>query len=91
MTSVKQSLRISRFGGLIKHVVPIKLHADGPVLRFADRHFAMTDGKEDYTCCGETLQSGVNLSLQYSGTGYDPGLRILGDWGSTLYLVEETK
>ena len=89
MTSVKQNLRISRFGGLIKHVVPVKLRADGPVLRFVDRHFAMTDGQEDYTCSGEALQSGVNLAMQYSGTGYDKDLRILGDWGSTLYLIEE--
>ena len=91
MTSVKQSLRISRFGGLIKHVVPVKLRADGPILRFVDRHAAMTDGKEDYACSGEALQSGVNLAMQYSGTGYDPGLRILGDFGSTLYLIEEAE
>ena len=89
MTSAEQSLAIRRFGGLIKHVVPVKLKADGAVLRFADRHVAMPDGKEDYTCSGQTLRNGVNLAMQYSGTGYDPSLRILGDWGSTLYLIEE--
>ena len=89
MTSVRQSLRISRFGSLIKHVSPVRLRADGAVLRCVDRHFAMTDGAESYTCSGQTLRSGMNLAMQYSGTGYDPTLRILGDWGSSLYLLEE--
>ena len=89
--SVEQKLRISRFGGLIKHVVPIRLRADGPVLRMVDRHFAMTDGKEEYSCSAEALQHGINLAMQYSGTGYSPELRILGDFGSSLYLVEEIK
>ena len=91
MRSVKQGLRISRFGGLIKHVSPIHLRADGPILRFADRHFSMTDGQEDYTCSGHTLRNGVQLAMQYSGTGYDPALRILADWGSSLYHIEPTQ
>ena len=91
LKSVAQKLRISRFGGLIKHVSPVKLRADGLVLRFADRHFAMNDGEEQYACCGETLRAGVNLAMQYSGTGYSKDLRILGDFGSSLYLAEETK
>jgi alpha-galactosidase len=89
ITTVKQYLRISRFGGLIKHVSPVKLKADGAVLRFADRHFAMTDGQESYTCSGAALRAGIGLAMQYSGTGYAPTLRILGDFGSSLYLAEE--
>jgi alpha-galactosidase len=49
----------------------------------------MVDGAEIYECSGEALASGVNLAMQYIGTGYDPGLRILGDFGSTLYTVKE--
>ena len=89
LRSIRQYLRISRFGGLIKHVSPVKLRADGLVLRLADRHFAMTDGQEDYTCSGEALRAGISLAMQYSGTGYSPDLRILGDWGSSLYVAEE--
>ena len=90
LRSVKQHLRISRFGGLIKHVTPVKLKADGMILRLADRHFSMTDGQEDYTCSGEALRSGIPLAMQYCGTGYHPDLRILGDWGSSHYVAEET-
>ena len=84
-------MRISRFGGLIKHVMPIHLRADGPILRFADRHFAMTDGKEDYACSAEALHNGIQLAMQYSGTGYNADLRMMGDFGSSLYLAEEAK
>ena len=89
LQSVKQELRIGQFGGLIKHVAPIKLRADGCVMRFVDRNFAMTDGQEEYTCSGEALRAGIPLAMQYSGTGYNPDLRILRDWGSSLYVAEE--
>lgn len=89
MVSVPQQLKIARFGGLIKHVAPVSLKADGLVLRTVDKHYSMTDGREEYVCTGENLQSGVQLAMQYSGTGYDADLRILGDWGSTLYLITE--
>ena len=89
MDSVKQYLRIGRFGGLIKHVSPVPLRPDGFIMRFVDRHFAMTDGQEHYSCSGEALQAGIPLAMQYSGTGYDPSLRILGDWGSSMYLITE--
>lgn len=89
VTSVKQQLKIRRFGGLVKHVSPVKIKADGTILRTVDRHFSMMDGYEQYTASGETLRSGIGLAMQYSGTGYHPDLRILGDWGSSLYLVTE--
>lgn len=89
MKSVKQYLRIGRFGSLIKHVFPIELKSDGAIMRFADRHFAMTDGREEYECSGAALKTGVNLAMQYSGTGYQPSLRLTGDFGSTLYEITE--
>ena len=49
----------------------------------------MVDGKEEYECSGQTLRAGVQLAMQYSGTGYSPDIRILGDFGSSLYLAEE--
>ena len=91
VTTVEQKLKISRFGGLIKHVVPVKLKPDGMVLRTVNNHYSMTDGMESYTCSGEALLSGIGLAMQYVGTGYDKDLRILGDNGSTLYLIKEEK
>lgn len=89
--SVKQYLRIRRFGSLIKHVSPVALRADGFILRTVDRHFAMTDGRECYTVSGRALREGINLAMQYEGAGYHGDLRILGDFGSNLYLITESK
>ena len=86
-----QHLRIRRFGGLIKHITPIYLNPDGFILRTVDRHFAMKDGSESYVASGRMLAEGINLAMQYEGSGYDPNLRILGDYGSNLYIIKETK
>ena len=58
-------------------------------MRFVDRHFSMVDGEESYECSGEALQSGIPLAMQYSGTGYNPKIRVTGDFGSTLYTIKE--
>lgn len=58
-------------------------------MRVIDRNFSMVDGQERYISSGEILQSGISLAMQYSGTGYDPKLRITGDGGSTVYTVCE--
>ena len=89
MSSYQQPLRIGRFGGLIKHISPITLRSDGAIMRFVDRHFSMTDGAEVYECSGEALLHGINLAMQYSGTGYNTSVRMLGDFGSTLYTIKE--
>ena len=84
-----QYLRISRFGGLIKHITPVHLNPNGFILRTVNRHFAMKDGKENYIASGAMLSEGINLAMQYEGSGYDPNLRILGDYGSSLYVIKE--
>ncbi len=87
--SNEQYLRVSRFGGLIKHITPIYLKPDGFVLRTVNKYYAMKDGQEKYTASGAALAEGINLSMQYEGSGYDPQLRILGDFGSNLYIIKE--
>ncbi len=89
LKNVKQYLRIGNFGTLIKHITPIRLRADGFILRTVDRHFSMVDGEEEYLVQGENLHHGLPLAMQYSGTGYLPSLRILGDNGSSLYHIKK--
>ena len=89
MQSVRAHLRIARFGSLIKHISPVNIRSDGAIMRFADRHFSLVDGEESYICSGEALVGGIPLAMQYSGTGYNPDIRVLGDFGSTMYTVTE--
>ena len=90
MQSVRAHLRIARFGSLIKHISPVSIRSDGAIMRFADRHFSLIDGEESYTCSGEALNAGIPLAMQYSGTGYNKNIRVLGDFGSTMYTITET-
>ena len=87
VASVKQYLRIGRFGSLIKHISPVAIKGDGVIMRLIDRNFSMVDGHERYDVSGEALQGGISLAMQYSGTGYNPDIRVTGDGGSTLYKV----
>ena len=89
MTSVKQNLRIARFGSLIKHISPVNIRADGFIMRTVDKHFSLVDGIEEYAVSGEGLRAGIPLAMQYSGTGYNGKIRVTGDCGSTMYLIEE--
>ena len=89
MKTVRQYLRIGRFGALVKHISPVNIKSDGAIMRFVDRHFAMVDGEECYTSSAEALRAGIPLAMQYSGTGYNASIRVLGDFGSTMYTLTE--
>ena len=82
-----QSLYIRRFGGLVKHLLPITLDPDGFVLRTVNRHYSMIDCVEDYKCSGSALASGVLLNNQFMGSYYNNKTRLLSDYGSSLYTI----
>ncbi|MBO7195797.1 MAG: alpha-galactosidase [Clostridia bacterium] len=89
ISSRQQYHRVRRFGGLLKHILPIHLNAEGFIIRTADRYYGMKDGREEYVASGAMLAEGINLAMQYEGSGYDPNLRVLGDFGSSLYMIKE--
>ncbi|MDV3427383.1 MAG: alpha-galactosidase [Bacillota bacterium] len=84
-----QSLYIERFGGLLKHIMPVELNPEGILLRTVNRHYTMTDCIEKYKCSSEALCSGIPLCSQFSGTGYNKKVRMLGDFGSNIYITEK--
>ncbi len=84
-----QKLYIQRFGGLIKHVVPVELNPDGIIMRAANRHYSLKDCEETYTCSSEALAAGIPLCEQFIGTGYRESVRMLGDFGSNMYITEK--
>ena len=85
----QQYHRVRRFGGLLKHILPVHLNAEGLIIRTADKYYGMKDGREEYTASGMMLAEGINLAMQYEGSGYNTDLRILGDYGSSLYMITE--
>lgn len=82
-----QSLFIKRFGGLVKHILPVTLDPNGLILRIANRYHSLSDCVETYRGYGDLLMSGVRLNNQFAGSYYNIRTRLLGDFGSNLYIV----
>jgi alpha-galactosidase len=82
-----QRLYIKRFGGLVKHLLPVTLNPEGFILRTVNRHYALTDCVETYHCSGAALAAGVMLNNQFMGSYYNDKTRLLGDYGSNLYTI----
>ena len=89
VTAVPQQVAIARFGGLLRHVLPVRLRADGLLLRIANRYYALPDGGFCAEASGAALAAGLPLNSQFIGTGYHPDLRLWGDFASQLYLIEQ--
>ena len=85
-----QSLFIKRFGGLVKHILPVSLNPDGILLRTAGRFYRLTDCVEHYEAYGDMLNTGIRLNNQFVGSYYNEHTRLLGDFGSNLYLVKKS-
>ena len=83
-----QFLYIRRFGGLIKHVAPVDLDPNGMILRTVNKRFTMQDSVEKYVVPGQALEMGIWINDQFIGTGYNGQLRLLGDFGSQLYVIQ---
>lgn len=84
-----QGLSIKRFGALINHILPFKVHPEGLLVRIADKYYRLPDCQEFYVASGSALHAGVRLNNQFMGTWYNNQTRLPGDFGSYLYLIEE--
>lgn len=84
-----QRLYIERFGGLVKHILPVALNPNGIVLSMANRHTSLTDCVEEYKCSSKALCAGIPLCSQFIGTGYNDKIRMLGDFGSNIYIAKK--
>ena len=83
-----QRLYIKRFGGLVKHLLPVTLDPNGFILKTVNRFYSLIDCVEDYKCSGKALEAGVMLNNQFMGSYYNNKIRLLGDYGSSLYTIE---
>ena len=82
-----QRIFINRFGGLVKHILPVELDPDGFILRLANRHHALWDCAEHYTGDGKLLAQGILLNNQFMGSYYNQETELLGDYGSYLFVT----
>ncbi len=88
LTARPQSIFLKRFGGLVNHLLPLSLNPDGLILRTIGKYYCLTDCVEKYEASGDMLMSGVRLNNQFMGSWYNNKTRLLGDFGSNLYIIE---
>ena len=83
-----QPLDLRRFGGLVNHILPFRVHPKGWLLHFSDKFVTLPDCVEEYVARGDVLQAGLKLNNQFLGSNYNDKTRLLGDFGSNLYLID---
>ena len=87
--SIQQTIPITKFGHLIAHALPIKLNPHGYLMHQIARRKQLDNATEDYTVSGQVLMNGLKVKQQFSGTYYNDQTRLLGDFGSQIYIIEK--
>lgn len=89
LKALPQKIDITRFGGLVKHALPINLGSSKSlILNLISRHKGLEDGPFEVEASAAALAAGIYLNNQFIGTGYQSDLRLWGDFASQLYLLE---
>jgi alpha-galactosidase len=89
VSSIQQTMPIDRFGHLIAHALPIKLNPNGYIMHTISKYKQLDNATETYQASGQVLMHGIPLKQQFSGTYYNDQTRILGDFGSQLYIIRK--
>ena len=85
-----QRIAIKSFGGLIRHVLPFTPNPDGWLLHTVNKFYGLSDCREQYTLRGDALKQGLALNTAFCGSYYNNKTRLLGDFGSNMYLIRKT-
>ena len=85
----QQKIPLSLFGNLIKQVGLLD-KANDKIQKMIVSKVNLDSEIEHYTVSGGILKyAGIKLNQQFSGTGYDSQTRVLGDFGSRLYIIRK--
>lgn len=84
-----QGISIKRFGALINHIRLFKIMPDGFIMRMANQFYRLPNCVETYSGFGDLLTVGVGLNNEFIGSYYNSETRLLGDFGSSLYIIKK--
>lgn len=88
--NLPQKINLKTFGGLINMVSPIKLKLNGNLHNFICRVYQLKSPKEKIIVTGAMVEkAGIRLKGQFLGTGFSNQVRVVGDFGSCIYLLEK--
>ena len=84
----KERLELADFGSLVNYVSPVRIKTGGVLYNTANNAIQVDNEVEYYVVPGDILaHAGVRLSQQFGGTGYNRQTRVMGDFGSRMYLI----
>ncbi len=83
--ALPQGTSLRSLGGLVSHALPVKLSGHGVPLTVLDWFRSLDDREQEYLGTGSAL---AWLQLDPRFDGQDTTARLVGDYGSALYLVE---
>ncbi len=87
--NIKKDENIMDFGDLINTATPVHIRQQSQVHYLLSKMIKLNGDVEDYELTGEELMnSGVGLTPSYSGTGYEDGTRLFGDYASRMYFMK---
>ena len=90
VSTVQQKHDIRKFGSLVNMILPIHVNPNGAIVRIASKHVTINGEKEQYVVSGNTLNNNaVILDSQWSGSGLNDDVRVMGDFGSRLYIISK--
>ena len=86
----KQAISIKQFGNLVNQVSPVPI-SDGGLLQAAvDKVYHLDSEEETYHIGGDMAATGgIKLKQQFTGVGYNENTRIMGDFSSRIYIINE--
>ena len=80
---------IKMFGSLINMILPIHVNPEGHIVSLVSRHKGMHSETESYIVDGSILNDGLLLKSEWSGTGFNENVRVMGDFGGRLYYIHQ--
>jgi len=83
--SLPQGTSLRSLGGLVSHALPVKLSGHGLPLTVVDWFRSLDDRPQEYVGTGSAL---AFTQLDPLFDGQDTTARLVGDYGSVLYVIE---
>ena len=80
---------IHKFGGLINMITPFHVNPNGWLVNVLSKHISMPGEKDNYIAYGSAFNNkAVILNPEWSASGFNDYVRVLGDFGSRLYTFK---
>ncbi len=85
-----EHIPLEKFGNLVNYISPIHLKEDGMLFSLVSRFKDMLSEHDHGFASGNTILSmGPCLAQEWTGSGYNENIRLMGDFSSRLYVISK--